>query len=90
MKKIFFKCNSPCFTHLFYYFLLEKEIFRSSKWGHPWDVYGTLWGQNDGKFWGRQRDVGHSCFLNSTQKHIKLTLTGYSRLLTQVTYYSEL
>ena len=25
-------------------------------------------------------DVGHTCFLNSTNKHIKLTLTGYSRI----------
>ena len=24
-------------------------------------------------------DVGQTCFLNSTHKHIKLTLTGYSR-----------
>ena len=39
---------------------------------------------NDRTIWGRPPDVGHTCFLNSTQKHIKLTLTGYSRL------YSEL
>ena len=45
---------------------------------------GTSQGPNDGTFSGRLRDVGHICFLNSTQKHIKLTLTGYSRL------YSEL
>ena len=30
------------------------------------------------------RDVGHTCFSNPTKNHIKLTLTGYSRL------YSEL
>ena len=42
------------------------------------DVYGTSTGpscrtspgQNDGTFWGRPRDVGHACFLDSTQKHI--------------------
>ena len=45
---------------------------------------GTSRGPNDGKFWGRPRDFGHIRFLNSTQKHIKPTLTGYSRL------YSEL
>ena len=28
---------------------------------------------------GRSGDVGHICFLNSVQKYIKLTLTGYSR-----------
>ena len=33
---------------------------------------------------GRARDVRHICFLNSTQKHIKLNLIGYSTL------YSEL
>ena len=38
------------------------------------------WRSNDGTFWGRPRGVGHTCFLNSTQKDIKLTLTGYSRL----------
>ena len=45
---------------------------------------GTSRGPNDGTFWGRPRDVGHTCFLNSAHKHFKLTLTGYSRL------YSEL
>ena len=30
-----------------------------------------------GTLWGRLRDVGHTCFLNSTHKHIKLTLKGY-------------
>ena len=39
---------------------------------------------NDGMFWERLRDVGHTCFLNSTQKYIKLTLTVYPR------FYSEL
>ena len=37
-------------------------------------------GPNDGTFQGLPCDVGHICFLNSTQKHIKLTLTGYARL----------
>ena len=32
---------------------------------------------------GRFGDVGHICFLNSTQKHIKLTVTGYSRLYSE-------
>ena len=38
----------------------------------------------NGTFWGHPRDVGHIYFLNSAQKHIKLTLTAYSIL------YSEL
>ena len=40
MKKVFFRCNSSCFTRLLL-FLLEKQIWKSSKWGRPWDVYGT-------------------------------------------------
>ena len=39
---------------------------------------GTSQGPNDGTFWGHPRDVGHICFLNSTEKDVKLTLTGYS------------
>ena len=38
---------------------------------------GMPLGPNDGTFCGRARDVGHTCFLNSAQKHIKITLTGY-------------
>ena len=46
---------------------------------------GTSCGPIDGTSWGRPHDVGgHTCFLNSTQKYIKFTFTGYSRL------YSEL
>ena len=35
----------------------------------------TSWRPNGGTFRGRPRDVSHKCFLNPTQKHIKLTLT---------------
>ena len=56
-------------------------MFKSSKWGHSQDVYETLLrdvrGPNDGKFWRRPWDVGDTCFLNSTQKLTKLTLTDY-------------
>ena len=56
--------------------------------GTPTDVCGTSHGTssepNDGTYWGRARNVGYTYFLNLTQKHIKLALTGYSRL------YSEL
>ena len=41
---------------------------------------GTSRGPNNATFQGRPRGVDQTCFLNSTQKHIKLTLTGYSRL----------
>ena len=33
-------------------------------------------GPSDGTFLERSPDVGDTCFLNSTQKHIKLTSTG--------------
>ena len=66
--------------HIYYCFLLERQIFKKSKCGRPRDVPGT----NDGMLWGCPWDVGHTCFLKLTQKHIKPTLTGYSRL------YSEL
>ena len=46
----------------------------------PGPSCGMSRGPNDGTFWGSSWYVGHTCFLNSTQKHIKLTLTGYSRL----------
>ena len=47
------------------------------------DVNGTSRGPNDGTFWERLWDVGHACFLNPTQKYIKLTLAGYSRLYSE-------
>ena len=87
MKKLFFRCNSPCYTHLFLFYLKNKY----SK-GLNGDLHGrstgpscgTSRGPNDDTFWGRPRDITHTCFLNSTHKHIKLPLTGYSKL------YSEL
>ena len=27
--------------HIYSFFLLEKQIFKRSKWGRPWDVYRT-------------------------------------------------
>ena len=49
-------------------------------------VTGRPGDQMIGRSWGRPRDVGHICFLNSTQKHVKLTL-NYLKV-TQVNYYS--
>ena len=37
MKKVFCRCNSPCFTHLLLFFLLEEQIFKISKLGRPLD-----------------------------------------------------
>ena len=88
MKKVFLD-TIVLVLHIYYCFLLEKN--KNSKVLNG-DVHGTSTepscetsqGPNDGTFWGRPRDVGHACFVNSTQKHIKLTLAGYSRC------YSEL
>ena len=76
---------------IYYYFLLKKinaQVLKVLKG----DVHvmstgpscRVSKGPNDGRFWWRLGDVGHTCLSNSTLKHIKLTLTGYSRL------YSEL
>ena len=40
MKKLFFRCNSPCFTHLFLLFTGKANIQRSKR-GRPRDVYRT-------------------------------------------------
>ena len=88
MKKLFFICNSFFITHLFLLFYWKIKYSK----GLNGDIHGmstgpscgTSWGPNGGTFWGSPLDVGHTCFLNSTHKHIKLTLIGSSRL------YSEL
>ena len=50
-EKVFFICNSPCFTHLLLFFLLEKQIFKSSKWGRSRDVYRTQLRDVQGTKW---------------------------------------
>ena len=65
MKKVFFRCNILV-LHIYYCFLLEKQIFKIVNG----DVHGTSTGPssgtssgpNDGTFWGRPQDVGHICF----------------------------
>ena len=83
MKNVFLEAKAFV-LHIYYCYLLEKQIFKSSKWGCLQDVVaGRLRGANDGTFWGSLRDVGHTCFLNSSQKHFKLTFTSYSRLYSE-------
>ena len=87
MKKVFFRYNSLCFTHPLL-FLLEKQ-YAKVLYGDAHCTFAgprceTSWGPNNGTFWGRPRDVGHTCFLNSAQKHTELTLIGH------LTLYSEL
>ena len=87
-EKSVFRCNSPCFTHLLLLFywqnkyskVLNEDVHGTST-GPSW---GTSQGPNDGTLWGRSRDVGHTHFLNPTQNHIKLTLTGCSRLFSEL------
>ena len=75
------------YFHIYYCVLLEKEIFKSSKWERPREVYGTyLRDVPRAKLWnalGTSTRVRSYMFWNSTQKHIKLTLTGYSRLYSE-------
>ena len=77
MKKVLFNCNSPCFTHLFLFFTgktnMQKVQLRDVPETRWWNVLGMSPGRHSYMF-----------FLNSTQKHIKLTLTDYLRV------YSEL
>ena len=72
MKKVFFRRNSLCFTHLSlilfgnkYSKVLNGDVHGTS----TGPSCGTSRGPNDGTFWGRPRDVGHIRFLNSTQKN---------------------
>ena len=79
MRKVFFRCISPCFTHLLLFFT-GKNKYSKVRNGDIHGTsrrprYGTSRRPNDGPW-----DVGYICFLNSTQKYIKLTLTGYSRV----------
>ena len=83
-----FRCNNPCFTHLLLFFTGKNkysEVLNGDVHGTSTGTSGgTSQGPIDGTFWGHPRDIGHTCLLNSNQKHILLALTGYSRL------YSEL
>ena len=40
MKKCFLEAIFFA-LHIYFRFLLEKQTFKSSKWGQPRDVYGT-------------------------------------------------
>ena len=88
MKKVFFRCSSLYFTHLLHFFYWKnkysKVLNRDVHSTYTGPSCGTSRGPNDGTLWGRPRNVGHMCFLNSTQKHIKLTLIGYSRLSSEL------
>ena len=80
MKKLIFRCNSPCITHLFLFFYRKdkysKVLNRYVHMASTGPSCGTSRGPNDGTFWGRPWDVGRTCFLGSIHKHIKLTVTG--------------
>ena len=79
MKKKRFLDVIVLVLHIHSCFLLEKKKYSKGLNGA---IHGTFtrpscWtsrGPYVGTFWGRSREVGHTCFLNSTHKHIKLTL----------------
>ena len=77
MKKIFLEAI-VLVLHIYSCFLQEEQTFKSSKQGHLWDPVAGCPGD---QLMGCSRDTSHTCFLNSTCKHIKLTLTGYSQTL---------
>ena len=72
MKKVFL--DAIVFVlHIYYCFYWKNKYSKVLNW----DVHGTLTGPscgmsrgpNDGTSWERPQGVGHTCFLNSTQKH---------------------
>ena len=73
--------KKECFLHAIVFVLhIHNFFYWKNKYSKVLngDVHGTSTGPSCGTFGGRSRDVGHICFLNLTEKHIKLTLTGYS------------
>ena len=74
MKKVFFRYNSSCFTHLLLFFTgktnMQKLKLETST-GRLWD---TAAGRPGDQIMGRSEDIpGTSVihvFLNLTQKHI--------------------
>ena len=83
-EKTDFRCNSPwfCKSIIAFYWknkyskILNEDVHRTP--ARP--SYGTSGGSIDGTFWDvRGTSIIH-VFLNPARKHIKLTLTSYSRL----------
>ena len=67
MKKVFLKCNSPCFTHLLLFFYWKKKYSKvlnvDVQETSTGPSCGTSHGLNYRSFWGRLRDVGNTCVL---------------------------
>ena len=82
MRKKIFGSNSPCITYLLLFFTGRKKFERGTSTRclrgpvarRPWDQMMRVLGTSI-------RHVGHTSFLNSIHKHIKLTLTGYIKTL---------
>ena len=52
IKKKVFLDKIILVLHIYYHFLLEKQIFKSSKWECPRNIYGThLWDVPGTKWW---------------------------------------
>ena len=81
MKKVFY---SLCLTHLLLFFTGKTNIqkfWMGTSTGFLWDPLAGCTGH---QMMGRSGDVRGTLvkrFLNSAQKRIELTLTGYSRII---------
>ena len=72
--KIFFSEVKVLALYMYFCFLQEEQIFKSSKWGRPRDVYRTQFLDGLGIKWLDVRGTSKGrCFLNSTHKHIKVS-----------------
>ena len=87
MKKNVFRCNSPCFTHFSCSFYWKNKYSEDLNG----DVHGTYTGPSCRTSRGTNDATGDvrgtsviDVFLNSTHKHIELTLTGYSKLSSEL------
>ena len=70
--------NSHCITYLFLFFTGRTNIQKLKMRTSTRATCGAPLGTNDKTSMGRLKHV-----LNSTHKHIKLTLTGHSRLYSE-------
>ena len=85
--KWYFRNNSPFITHLFplllHTYKKNKHTIVPNGDVHETSMgsrYETFQGPSYVTFQGRPQDVRQTCFLHSSHKDIKFTLTGYSRL----------
>ena len=83
-EKFFLRSNSPCIC---FWFLHEEQIFKSSKRGHPRDVYGTQLREVPGTKWwdvlGTFVRPRSNMFFKFNSRTHNSYLAGYSRLYSE-------